>query len=315
VLLRRHAPELRYDLGEDIEDQAADAFTNHYTTLGTDPDGHPIYIASDQYVNTLKEPGADPGNGGYGILAAAGSPGPGVGMPHPLVLGILSERYWFGPTDQQQPAAQAEAFVDARDNDTDTYRQDANTQRQAGFDHRIYARATHDNQGNIWLQYWSFYYYNAYSTIVGGVHEGDWEMIQIRLNEALLPDRVTFAEHSYGQSCAWSHVEKLATSASTPIVYVAADSHASYLRSGQTAIDVDGLPDLATDQHHGDGNRVQPELEVIAETTPRWVSWPGTWGASIDGDFRSPRTPSQQRPWTDPAGFDTDNRRPDRPCG
>jgi hypothetical protein len=144
----------------------------------------------------------------------------------------------------------------------------------------VYARATHDDAGEhlvavlgvLLLQ-------RAFTPIAGGIHERDWQMIQIRLD------------------CDWEFVEKLEFDANVPIVHVAADSHASYLRRGLTAIDVPIVPDVVT--------------EIVVDATPRWVKRPGTWGALSEGSFRSPRTPSQQASWQYPLAFDLENRRSD----
>jgi hypothetical protein len=41
-----------------------------------------------------------------------------------------------------------------------------------------------------WLQYWFSYYYNdfRYNDDAYGLHEGDWEMVQISLNSDANPE-------------------------------------------------------------------------------------------------------------------------------
>ena len=47
---------------------------------------------------------------------------------------------------------------------------------------RIYGHAVRDKDGSLWLQYWFFYFYNDYHLAFDiGLHEGDWEMIQLHL--------------------------------------------------------------------------------------------------------------------------------------
>ena len=90
---------------------------------------------------------------------------------------------------------------------------------------RIYGHVVKDRKGATWLQYWFFDHYNDKQFLGLGLHEGDWEMIQLRLGAGGVPDAVTYAQHEAGERCAWTGVEKGADGA--PIVYVARGSHAS----------------------------------------------------------------------------------------
>ena len=55
----------------------------------------------------------------------------------------------------------------------------------------MYGHAVSDGDDDLWLQYWFFYFYNDYNLIgkflQAGLHEGDWEMIQIRLDGRARP--------------------------------------------------------------------------------------------------------------------------------
>src|SRR3954453_16343446 len=93
---------------------------------------------------------------------------------------------------------------------------------------RVYGHARKDSQGRLWLQYWLFYYYNGFQLLgplSGGNHEGDWEMIQIRLNASEQPEQIVFSQNKQAESRAWKDVKK---QANTPLVYVARGSHANY---------------------------------------------------------------------------------------
>lgn len=94
---------------------------------------------------------------------------------------------------------------------------------------RVYGHVARES-GQRWLQYWFFYYFNPQEFAGEGVHEGDGEMIQIRLDEDLEPVHATYAKHNGGGNRSWSDVEK--TADGRPIVYVAARSHASYFEAG-----------------------------------------------------------------------------------
>jgi len=45
----------------------------------------------------------------------------------------------------------------------------------------VYGHVAVDRTGARWLQYWLFYYYNDKAFLGLGLHEGDWEMVQVGL--------------------------------------------------------------------------------------------------------------------------------------
>jgi hypothetical protein len=137
-----------------------------------------------------------------------------------------------------------------------------------------------------------FYYYNDKQFLGLGLHEGDWEMIQLRLGAGGVPDAVTFAQHEQGERCSWNGVEKRNDGA--PVVYVARGSHASLLRKGRH--DAPIVPDDCDAK----GPLVKPALE---ELTLPWAKWPGLWGSTKAGsplESSSPRGPVQHSQYTDP---------------
>ena len=77
--------------------------------------------------------------------------------------------------------------------------------RAAGYGDRVYGRAV-TSGGKTWLQYWLFSYYNPQNVLGFGVHEGDWEFIQVGLDADGAPDVATYAQHDGGERCAWSSV-------------------------------------------------------------------------------------------------------------
>jgi hypothetical protein len=188
------------------------------------------------------------------------------------------------------------------------------------YANRTYARQVQDGTGRTWLQYWLWYYHNPSppGALGLGSHEGDWEMVQLRLNTAgTHPDIVAYANHEGGIRCAWSRVEKkLGTE--RPIVYVAVNSHASYIEPGVYP----HLPSRAFDVADGDGDEVFPRIVRVGEDLG-WIRWPGHWGGTeppahaellpgaVRGIYaRSPRGPLHQgAKWSDPgtwaAGVDS----------
>ena len=88
-----------------------------------------------------------------------------------------------------------------------------------------------DADGRAWLQYWFFYYFNNKAFLGFGLHEGDWEMVQVGLDPRGRPTAMTFAQHDHGERCAWKQAE--IQDGTRPVVYVARGSQASYPRAGR----------------------------------------------------------------------------------
>ena len=172
--------------------------------------------------------------------------------------------------------------------------------RRDGYADVVYGRARHDVDG-LWLQYWFFYYYNDKGLLNIGLHEGDWEMIQLRLGADGEPDEVTYGQHADGERTGWGMVEIQQTDEGpAPVVYPARGSHASRLRAG--SYEAPFVPD----HNDGLGPRVRPRLVTMADDGPAWVLWPGRWGStrrreSFEAD--SPRGPREHPRWWNPAVF------------
>jgi NTE family protein len=166
---------------------------------------------------------------------------------------------------------------------------------------RVYGHARHDRRGRLWLQYWFFYYFNDKAFAGIGLHEGDWEMIQLRLRRGDTPEAATYAQHKRGQRAAWSDVEQADTEdGRVPVVYSARGSHASYFRAGTSDAPV------GYDHNDGRGPRKRPELVVISDDGPGWALWPGFWGSTRAREIwesDSPRGPHEHGSWWDPDAF------------
>jgi hypothetical protein len=273
-LLRRFQPALRYDSMEQFFADSAAQWT-------------------DNPGNELRR--ADTADGARGELVAT---------PPVLSLGFLgSGRYADGSG--------------VRDGDRIGYtRRDyreryvALRQERPELRNRMYGRAV-EVAGRIWLQYWFWYFYNDYNLALGkGRHEGDWEMIQLRLHDGT-PDVAVYAQHRRAEKRPWPEVEKLADGGDTPVVYVARGSHAAYFEAGFH--ETEAWYDLA------DGKRATPrlELEIVAETDPAWIAWPGRWGdtrprAGSRVDQPSPVAPCSHDVWYDPNTLLNDAWKPER---
>lgn len=178
----------------------------------------------------------------------------------------------------------------------------------SGSADRVYGHVANGSDGRMWLSYWFFYPYNDY-TLIGpfigaGRHEGDWEMIELRLDrDAVAPDLALYTQHSHVRARDWNQVER---QGAHPIIYVARGSHASYFSPGRhwTGVWFD----------HADGRTPAQDLEleviVDGDQSSEWVHRPGRWGTTTPGngignllglDASSPHGPGHQRQWRDPA--------------
>ncbi len=168
------------------------------------------------------------------------------------------------------------------------------------LNNRMYGRTVEHND-RLWLQYWFWYFYNDYQlAFSAGTHEGDWEMVQIRMHPTEdHPDLAVYAQHRYGEKRPWDGVEKVGE---RPVVYVGRGSHASYFEPGfhQT----EAWYDLA------DGKRGAPdplELELIGADTHAWMRWKGRWGDTkpnpddkLGLHSNAPTGPGRKKQWAKP---------------
>ncbi len=124
------------------------------------------------------------------------------------------------------------------------------------------------------VQYWLFYAYNNGPL---NEHQGDFEVVQVFLDNAGSPQRILLSQHSAGENAAWSDVEKLDTH---PVVYVARGSHANYFRSYQGKIGIE------SDTVGADGITIMPNelnLTILGDKGNHppeqgWLDFAGRWG-------------------------------------
>lgn len=213
-----------------------------------------------------------------------------------LELAYLGRKYRGG-----RAAAKGDAIGDP----TREYREQARRlHAQPQYANRVYGHAVIDSAGDLWLQYWFFYFYNDYNLIgriiKAGLHEGDWEMVQICLGTDETPRRAVYTQHANAEQRDWGEVD-VVPGTERPFVYVARGSHAGYFEPGThwTGYWFD----------YADAKRRSPELtlDVVDDDAEkwRWMFWPGSWGDTkkregrkLDSD--SPRSPGSRRHWDDP---------------
>jgi hypothetical protein len=256
TLLTQFAPELHYDSQESYAaDSAAEITDNYVPTV---------------YSNYLKDQDSI-------ILASSdpAEPGPTLSLAH---LGSY--------------ISNSTHFLDEHN---DTYAADANALHGIpGYGNKMYGRVKSDGPGPyVWLQYWFFYYYNPKAFVGGlvGMHEGDWEMLEIGLLGGQ-PSLATYSQHEGGETCSWDAVEK--TAQGHPVVYVGEGSHANYFTAGTHPLYYLNQH-LADDYANGQGPVITPTV-VDVTSPPAWITWPGTWGAS----GRSPNSLPDHEAWSDP---------------
>ena len=265
-LLRRFAPQLLYDSQETyFADSAAEWTDNPSNVLRREP-----------------QTGTDP------VILAAATPGPD--QPR-LTLEFLGNPNY----DNGARANPGDQISDA----TTDYRDQYARLRGRRYANVIYGRAAGDRDGRLWLQYWFWFFYNDYTLAFDiGLHEGDWEMIQLRLAaESETPDLAVYSQHAHAERRPWDLVGKAPGKPDTPLVYVGRGSHASYFAPGLHETDV--WYDVA------DGKRPAPAMRLEFLDDLLWASWPGRWGdtqkrvAKIDTP--SPVAPCSHSHWDDPA--------------
>lgn len=286
-LLQRHLPLLRYDSQEAYFADSAAEWT-------------------DNPGNRLRR--AD------GSVIASATPEAGAQR---LSLAFL------GPTRYEDGAAASRGDRIA-DLDRDYPAQARALHARPGYANRVYGHWATGSDRRTWLAYWFFYFYNDYNLVgdllPAGLHEGDWEMIQLRLAEGgQTPDLAVYAQHTHAEAREWTRVEKVGEQ---PVVYPARGSHAAYFGAGVFNL---GLDWTGLWFDHANGKRPGPPLtlEIVDDSDPAygWATWPGTWGGTepkpgIDRPLEdsSPPGPGGHPQWRDPVRLLDTVRHPPAPA-
>jgi hypothetical protein len=149
--------------------------------------------------------------------------------------------------------------------------------------------------GLTWIQYWLWYLYNPKRVAGAGVHEGDWEFVQVGYGGET-PVCVTVSRHQTAGARLWWEIER---DDGRPVIYVARDSHAHYFEPVEEEF-------IWEDEADGKGERLD-ELEW--RPFGDWATWPGLWGNST-GVGRSPQSPgSQGNRWNAPHRYHSSGAR------
>lgn len=175
----------------------------------------------------------------------------------------------------------------------------------------VYAHVARDeDRGYVTIQYWALYFYNDWFN----KHEGDWEMVQVMLENGE-PEWVVLSQHHGGTRRAWADAP--VEDGTHPVAYVAQGSHANYFVGDEiypNGKDV-GNTRIEILDRTGASGRVIPDVILIpdrASLAAEPAAWPGTewlpfrghWGqAAPQGDFGGPLGPADkgeqwERPYT-----------------
>jgi hypothetical protein len=137
--------------------------------------------------------------------------------------------------------------------------------KESTLGYTVYYRVD-ESSGKTVIQYWMFYAFNKGDL---NQHEGDWELVQIVINNNE-PESVMYSQHHSGQQATWSQVEKTNNNFH---VYVARGSHANYLRS------YSGVLGIASDHVGSNGKILRPtNYQLISLSDQDWLEFVGRWG-------------------------------------
>ena len=166
--------------------------------------------------------------------------------------------------------------------------------RTSMFPKTVYTRIVSrpDGNSNSFIQYWIFYYANDFPE---EFHEGDWELIQIDLDDNLNPYCAAYSQHGGGQFREWNDIEKAQDDPFRVVSYVAKGSHANYFKSGdQYNVFTESAAVHFWDSAQGGGvilnnpvdsnpdnkttSTVIPEVDQSGGTQFEWLQYNGQWG-------------------------------------
>lgn len=285
-LLQTYNPVLVVDSRESYYPESATAMVNWAGTNCTGPNGGTTLNHRDP--NGFSERLAN-ANGSCGLPQLTDSLLVPLGTPYTDVSPAVFPAY---------PASNSD-YLD----EDDTDRAGVSASVYASMGPTVYARVYQDQFGTTFLQYWYWYYFND-GKAPGEYfdHEGDWEMVQLRLDANDAPIMATFAQHDVAERCPWAKMRK--RYGTRPVVYPANGRHAAYFVNGQH-------PRPQTPLHHDDNNalggEILPVATVVHSYTP-FVRWPGKWGDSGSPEGPSPEGPASHSQWMDATDFEADSK-------
>lgn len=154
-----------------------------------------------------------------------------------------------------------------------------------------------------WLQYWMLFARDDQDLGVAatGRREGDWELVQYRLERGRIVEGVT-SGRAAPERCG---AEDMRFRRGRPVVFLANGSHApSFVRGVR-----DRTWPAPNDEADGDGFPIRARVVRIGRARPEWLAWPGRWGGTragwVPGEQDSPRGPMSKPPgaWANPTAW------------
>jgi RsiW-degrading membrane proteinase PrsW (M82 family) len=166
----------------------------------------------------------------------------------------------------------------------------------------VYAHVVRDETDRVTLQYWAFYFYNDWFN----KHEGDWEMIQVMLDDGGQPEWVVLSQHHGGTRRAWSQAP--VEEDTHPAAHVALGSHANYFVGNEIYPNSKEISDrrITILDRTGTADRVIPrvillpkrdQLAAAPDEWPgaAWLPFRGHWGeVAAQSDFGGPLGPADK---------------------
>ena len=135
-----------------------------------------------------------------------------------------------------------------------------------------------------------FWFYYAFNPGTWNSHEGDWEMVQVLVQDAA-PVQASYSQHHRGETVSWGQVTK---QGNHPNVYVALGSHANFVApyEGQIGIEGDRVSDAGTSWGPTDYTAVNVGEPSSPSPGNEWIGFAGRWGEfSLDGEARGEAGP------------------------
>jgi RsiW-degrading membrane proteinase PrsW (M82 family) len=166
-----------------------------------------------------------------------------------------------------------------------------------------YAHVVRDQQNQkISIQYWLFYFYNDWFN----KHEGDWEFVQVILDQNEKPEWVVLSQHHGGTRRAWEHTQL--EDGTHPVAYVALGSHANYFWGDEIYPNGQDIGDSRIEilDRTGIAQRAIPDVRLLPERESlfqnagdypllEWLVFSGNWGEqAFQGDFGGPLGPADK---------------------
>ncbi|MBK5225510.1 MAG: hypothetical protein JJD96_02930 [Thermoleophilia bacterium] len=159
------------------------------------------------------------------------------------------------------------------DNYIDSYLAQIQEQPQK-YDITAYARVVPKAEGSdkTVIQYWLNYYYNNWHNN----HEGDWEMVEVILNENVEPEAVAYSQHGAAFKKNWNEAGFKKTD-THPKVFVAEGSHANYFFEASILHFLDAATPWGLRDRTGSASSTMPTMDMNG-LDGGWADFAGRWG-------------------------------------